>query len=169
MKSLRYNPVERVPLPAGSGILIYILGLGVYPLCSFLCCLWQGPWHSSDRRFTKPALVLLSSVLVHSLFAPSTGVWPKTIRLSVSGGGSHVLGGANNRQGKKSIYAIRKSTYELLIISLWKVNKEYILGIKIFFTVLVFGGGGVFRVQLPEPTNLCFSGFPIFTNANAVF
>ena len=45
------NLVARVQFSDGSGFLIYILGLGVFPLCFVLCCLWRWPYHSVDRRF----------------------------------------------------------------------------------------------------------------------
>ena len=47
------NPAARVRFPAGSGILISVLGLGVCPLCSVLCYLRLRPWHCADHTFRE--------------------------------------------------------------------------------------------------------------------
>ena len=64
-----YQPdaTTRVRFPAGSGILISVLGLGVCPLCSVLCCLRGGLDIVLTTHSRRPALVYLSSVLVQRL------------------------------------------------------------------------------------------------------
>ena len=75
------HPTARVRFRAGSGILIPILGLGMCPLSVFYSVVFGG---GSDIVLTtysgRPALVHLSSVLVHSLLLPlqfiePTGTW----------------------------------------------------------------------------------------------
>ena len=57
--------------PAGSEMLISILGLGIkFVLCllSVLCCLWRLPWHCADHTFREArTCVSVYSVLNHSL------------------------------------------------------------------------------------------------------
>ena len=68
VESLPSNPAARVRFPAGSGILISVLGLGVCPLFVLSCVVLDGgpdivlPNHSG-----RPALVYLSSFLVQRL------------------------------------------------------------------------------------------------------
>ena len=58
----RRRVVRRVPafdtggqssIPGNSGILLSILGLGVFPLCSVLCDLWRWLWHCADQTFKE--------------------------------------------------------------------------------------------------------------------
>ena len=48
-----FNPAAWVRFLAMSGILISILGLGLSPLSSTLCCLWRRLWHCADNRFRQ--------------------------------------------------------------------------------------------------------------------
>ena len=60
------NPLARIHSPAGTTILIYILGLGVCPLCSVLCCLRRWPINCAGHTFKEARLEYLSIVLVQS-------------------------------------------------------------------------------------------------------
>ena len=66
--------------PAGWGILISTLWLGVCPLCSVLCCLWQWPCHSAFYRFQRGpplciCLVFWSKVCAHPIVIWFTDIW----------------------------------------------------------------------------------------------
>ena len=56
VEALPSNPAARVRFPAESGILVSVLGLGVCPLCSVLCCLRRRPWHCADHTFRETRL-----------------------------------------------------------------------------------------------------------------
>ena len=79
--ALPSNLVARVRFPAGSGILILILGLGVCPLCSVLCCLGGGPDIVLTTHSGRPALVYLPSVLVQRLLLPLQASYPRAFEL----------------------------------------------------------------------------------------
>ena len=54
VESLPSNPGVRVRFPAGSGILMSLLGLGgVLCLCSVLCCLRRRTWYCADHTFRQ--------------------------------------------------------------------------------------------------------------------
>ena len=71
MESLPSNPAARVRFPAGSGILISVLGLGVCPLSVLSCVVFGGgPDIVLSTHSGRPDLVYLSSVLVQRLLLP---------------------------------------------------------------------------------------------------
>ena len=73
VKSLPSNLAAQVRFLVGSGILISILGLGVCPLSVFCpVCVRRvgGPDIVLTTHSGRPALVCLSSVLVHNLLLP---------------------------------------------------------------------------------------------------
>ena len=70
VESLPSNLAARVRFPAGSGILISVLGLGVCPLCSVLVVFGGGPDIVLTTYSGRLALVYLSSVLVQRLLLP---------------------------------------------------------------------------------------------------
>ena len=68
VESLPSNPAAWVRFPAGSGILIFVLCLGVRPLCFLSCVVFGGgPDIVLTTHSGRPALVYLSSVLVQRL------------------------------------------------------------------------------------------------------
>ena len=71
-KSLPSNPATRVRFPAGPGILIHILGLGVCPLSCVLSCAIPGggPDIVLTTHLGRPVLVYLSSVLIYRKLLP---------------------------------------------------------------------------------------------------
>ena len=71
VESLPSNPAARVRFPEGSGILISVLRLGVWPL-SVLSCIVFGGGHDTvlTTHSGRPALVYLSIVLVQRLLLP---------------------------------------------------------------------------------------------------
>ena len=71
VKYLSSNPRARFRFPAGSDILISILGLGVSFVCALSCVVsGGGPDVVLTTHSGMPALEYLSSVLVHSLWPP---------------------------------------------------------------------------------------------------
>ena len=83
-------------IPAGSGILISILGMGVCPLCSVLCFLWRWPWYSADHRFQGGPTLCICLLFWSKVCSPPTGMWP--IRFWVV---TPTLGRINNRWRNK--------------------------------------------------------------------
>ena len=82
VKSLPSNPAARVRFLAGSGILIYILGLGVYVLCVLSSVVSGGGLQvllATNFREARPCIAYMSSF--GSKTALSTGIW------AVSSGG----------------------------------------------------------------------------------
>ena len=70
VESLPSNPAARVLFLTVSGISLSILGLGMCPLSSVLCCLWRWPDILLPQISGRPAPVYLSSVLVKNLYSP---------------------------------------------------------------------------------------------------
>ena len=72
VESLPSNPARRVQFPAGSGILIYIMGFGVCPLSCVLSCAVSGggPDIVLTTHSGRPALLYLSSVLSRDYCSP---------------------------------------------------------------------------------------------------
>ena len=77
VESLPSNTTARVRFPAGSEILISILGVCV----CFVCVLSSSPNIVLTTHSERPVLVYLSSVLVQRLLLPPTGIWPTNIWL----------------------------------------------------------------------------------------
>ena len=93
VESLPSNPATRFRFPAGSGLLIFVLGLGVCPLCVLSCVVFGGgPDIVPTTHSGRPALVYLSSVLVQRLLLPLQASDPRAFGLKVTGGGSPRLG-----------------------------------------------------------------------------
>ena len=92
-ESLPSNPAAQVRFLAGSGILISILVLGVCPM-SLLSCVVSGggPDIVLTTHSGRPALVYLSSVLVHRQLLPLQASDPRAFGLEVPGGVSSRLG-----------------------------------------------------------------------------
>ena len=72
VESLPSNPLAWVRFPAGSGILISVLGLGMCPLCSVLCCLWRRSWHYADHTFREACPCV-------SVYSASSQRWSLTV------------------------------------------------------------------------------------------
>ena len=89
VESLPSNPAARVPFPAGSGILISVLGLGVCPFVFVLSCVASGggPDIVLTTQSGRPALVYLSSVLVQRLLLLLQASGPWAFGLQFPGGG----------------------------------------------------------------------------------
>ena len=82
VESLPSNLAARVRFPAGSGILISVLGLGVCVLCVLSCIVFGGgPDNVLTTHSGRPALVYLSSVLVQRLLLPLQASDPRAIDL----------------------------------------------------------------------------------------
>ena len=70
VESLPSNPAARVRFQVGSGILIFVLGLGVCILCVLSCVSDGGPDIVLTTHSGRAVLVYLSSVLVQRLLLP---------------------------------------------------------------------------------------------------
>ena len=69
------NPVARVRFPAESGILVSVLLLNTCALSSVFVVSGGGPEIVLSTHSGRPALVYLSSVLVHSLIPVTTKIY----------------------------------------------------------------------------------------------
>ena len=104
VESLPSNPATRVRFPAGSGILIPILGLGLWPLSVFCpYCLRRRPWHCADHtlRETHPCVSVYCSG--PETVAPPTSIWPTGIWLVSPWGVSPRLGENKRRRRRRRI------------------------------------------------------------------
>ena len=83
VESLLSNPAARVRFPAGSGILISVLGIGCVSFdCVTSCVIFGGgPDIVLTTHSERPALEYLSSVLVQRLLLPLQALDPRAFGL----------------------------------------------------------------------------------------
>ena len=140
-------PAASVQFPAGSGILISILGLGVCPLCSVLCCLCRCTWHCAYHICI--CLVFWSVVCCSPTGIWSTGIW------IVSPGERQITEGerkkVSTRYISKVIHRLAvpriewRNTSENYVSYNWRFYKEA----RVFIEPIVYSRGFQTVVRVP--------------------